>query len=162
MISALGQLVGASLLYKTLFASEKNLFDNIDIWSKRLFRLSFLLLFVKYILQLISALPIIGEPAFISREVTIGFIHLIMLGVVSFGLLGWLGYNKLVILISNGLKIFLFGFVLSEILLFYPALVIWFHAPALPYYYITLFVLTLFMLAGVVMIFFDNFKKPIY
>ena len=155
-LSALLQLYGARNLFKVLFATEKKLFANADTWQIRLFRLSFLLLFVKFILQLISALPETGSPAFISREVSIAYIHMIMLGVVTTGLMGWMGHSGLMDLSGSqftfGIKLFLAGFIISEALLFYPAMVLWFHAQVIPFYSIFLFVCSVLMLIGILIL----------
>ncbi len=89
------QLAGVSYLYKILFANEVKVFHCEKGLPQILFRFSFFALLIKYLLQLISALPKIGEAAFLNREVTIGFIHLVMLGVISAGIIGWLTGNGL-------------------------------------------------------------------
>lgn len=161
-LSAAVQLFGARSLYRLLFANEIKVFINGDTWVQRLFRLSFLCLFIKYIMQMLSALPELGTPAFISREVTIGFLHLVMLGVVTIGLLGWLAGNELISFkkyVSRiGLSAFITGFLLSEIILFYPALVIWFGVSGIPYFTYYLFYLAVLMLFGTLMIFSANVR----
>jgi hypothetical protein len=160
--SAAVQLFGARSLYKLLFANEVKVFLNGHVWVQRLFRLSFLCLFIKYIMQMLSALPELGTPAFISREVTIGFIHLVMLGFVTLGLLGWFTGNELISLKSLvsriGISVLVAGFMLSEIILFYPALVIWFGVSGIPYFTYYLFYLAGLMLLGTVMIFSANIR----
>jgi hypothetical protein len=113
-------------------------------------------------MQMLSALPELGTPAFISREVTIGFIHLVMLGFVTLGLLGWFTGNELISLKSLvsriGISVLVAGFMLSEIILFYPALVIWFGVSGIPYFTYYLFYLAGLMLLGTVMIFSANIR----
>jgi hypothetical protein len=157
---AVAQLIGIRLIYPALFAAQKRLFNDKSVWSVKLFRLSILALLVKFVLQLLISMPGAGEPAFISREVTIAFIHLVMLGVVTPGLIAWFGYNKIVEPgTKSALILYFTGFFVSEILLFYPSLVIWFRAPVLPYYSIILFAVTLVILVSVVMIFYTVIKK---
>jgi len=156
LISAFVQLFGAVIMFIVLYPLQKRVFNDGSGWPAKLFKFSFFLLLVKFVLQLLSALPGAGEPAFVSREVIIAFIHLVMLGVVTPGLFGWLGFNSLIELNNKltvrGIKIYLGGFVLSEVLLFYPSLVLWFRTPAIPYYSYLLFISTLALLAGVIML----------
>ncbi len=112
---------------------------------------------MKYLMQLISALPNIGDAAFLSREVTVCFIHLVIIGVISAGMLGWFAGFDLISSAGKwfkvGVYIFLVSFVLSEVLLFYPALVIWFKISGISNYAVYMFVLSCGMLAGTIGVF---------
>jgi len=157
------QLNGIRYLYILLFKNEVKIFQNAGNLPKLLFRFSFFMLFVKFLLQLVSALPKIGDAAFINREVTIGFIHLVMLGVISAGVLGWLAMNNLLNaqnkLLMYGTYIFLASFMVSEMLLFYPALVLWFGIPRIADYVSYLFYLSIGMLTGITIIFMSSLKR---
>lgn len=158
--SAAVQMLGARKLYKLLFVNEVKVFLKGSIWVQRLFRFSFLCLFLKFNMQLLSSIPELGIPAFISREVTIGYLHLVMLGVVTVGLLGWLAGNELISLNSKlgrvGLSALIAGFLLSEVILFYPALVIWFGVSGIPYFTYYLFYLSGVMMVGTALMFIGN------
>ncbi|HMQ80035.1 MAG TPA: hypothetical protein PKE39_07435 [Ignavibacteria bacterium] len=163
ILTAFVQLVGLRYLYKLLFANEIKVFHDKNTITHSLFRFSFLALFIKYLLQLVSALPNIGDVAFLSREVTIGFIHLVMLGVISSGMLGWFSGFDLIAAGSKwfkyGMVLFLITFALSEVLLFYPALVIWFKISGISNYAMYMFVLSGGMLAGTIAVFISSLKK---
>jgi hypothetical protein len=163
IISAFVQLIGLRYLYKLLFANEIKVFHDNNNITHSLFRFSFFALFIKYLLQLVSALPNIGDAAFLSREVTIGFIHLVMLGVISAGMLGWFAGFELIAAGSKwfnyGVLLFLITFALSEVLLFYPALVIWFKISGIANYAMYMFVLSGGMLAGTIAVFISSLKK---
>lgn len=157
ILTAFIQLAGLRYLYKLLFANEIRVFHDKKNIVHQLFRFSFFALFVKYLMQLVSALPNIGDAAFLSREVTIGFIHLVMIGVISAGMLGWFAGFDLISSAGKwfkvGVYIFLVSFVLSEVLLFYPALVIWFKISGVSNYAVYMFVLSCGMLAGTIGVF---------
>ncbi len=163
ILSAFVQLAGLRYLYKLLFANEIKVFHDKNNLTHSLFRFSFFALFVKYLLQLVSALPNIGDAAFLSREVTIGFIHLVMLGVISAGMLGWFAGFDLSASANKwfkyGVYLFLITFALSEVLLFYPALVIWFKITGISNYALYLFVLSCGMLAGTIAVFISSLKS---
>ena len=163
IITSFVQLIGLRYLYKLLFANEIKVFHDKNNITHSLFRFSFFALFIKYLLQLVSALPNIGDAAFLSREVTIGFIHLVMLGVISAGMLGWFAGFDLINAGSKWFKysvyLFLASFALSEVLLFYPALVIWFKISGISNYAMYMFVLSGGMLAGTIAVFISSSKK---
>jgi len=163
ILTAFVQLVGLRYLYKLLFANEIKVFHDKNNITHSLFRFSFLALFVKYLLQLVSVLPNIGDAAFLSREVTIGFIHLVMLGVISSGMLGWFAGFELINAGSKwfkyGVYLFLASFALSEIMLFYPALVIWFKISGIANYAMYMFILSGGMLAGTIAVFISSLQK---
>lgn len=163
IITAFVQLVGLRYLYRLLFANEIKVFHVPNNITHSLFRFSFFALFIKYLLQLVSALPNIGDAAFLSREVTIGFIHLVMLGVISAGMLGWFSGFELINAggkwFRYGVYLFLASFALSEVLLFYPALVIWFKISGISNYAMYMFILSGGMLAGTIAVFLSSSKK---
>lgn len=163
ILTAFVQLAGLRYLYKLLFANEIKVFHDKNNITHSLFRFSFFALFVKYLLQLVSALPNIGDAAFLSREVTIGFIHLVMLGVISAGMLGWFAGFDLINAGSKwfkyGVYLFLVSFALSEVLLFYPALVIWFKISGISNYAMYMFILSGGMLAGAISVFISSLKS---
>lgn len=165
--SAFLQMNGIRYLYKLLFANEALVTDvtgdSVQQRSVRLlFRFSFLALFIKFIMQLISALPKIGDAAFVNREVTIGYIHLVMLGVISTGIIGWFAASGLMNagkIFSFGIRLFIAALLVNEILLFYPALVMWFSLPGFLQYTAALFITAALMLAGIVVVFVSTLSK---
>jgi hypothetical protein len=163
ILTAFVQLAGLRYLYILLFANEIKVFHDKKNITHSLFRFSFLALFIKYLLQLVSALPNIGDAAFLSREVTIGFIHLVMLGIISAGMLGWFAGFDLIAAGSKwfkyGVYLFLASFALSEVLLFYPALVIWFKISGISNYAMYMFILSGGMLAGTIAVYISSLKK---
>ncbi len=163
IVSAFIQLIGLRYLYKLLFANEIKVFQLENSFAQNLFRFSFFALFVKYIMQLLSVLPIIGDVAFLSKDVAIGFIHLVMLGIISTGIIGWFAGNNLLNsqskLLKYGAYIFLISFTISEILLFYPALVIWFQVNGIANFTLYLFVLSILMLTGIILFFVASLRK---
>lgn len=165
VISAFVQLIGARFLYKLLFANEIKVFHPVIGIPMMLFRFSFLMLFIKFIMQLVSALPDIGNAAYISRDVAIGFLHLVMLGIMSAGMIGWFAGNELVNskskVFTTGVILFLLSFLFTEVILFYPALMIWFKVGGIPNSAVYLFYLAVSLLISSILIFISSLtKKP--
>jgi hypothetical protein len=162
-LSAFVQLIGLRFLYKLLYSNEVRVFQQGKGIPQLLFRFSFLMLFIKYIMQLISSLPEIGNAAYISRDVAIAFLHLVMLGIMSAGMLGWYSGNGL-LKSSNktfkaGVHLFLFSFFLTEAILFYPALMIWFKLGGIPNSAIYLFYLSISLLLSTILMFISSLEK---
>lgn len=162
-ISASAQLFGLRFLYTLLFQNEAKIFSGLPRLAQLLFRLCFFALLLKVIFQFLSVLPAVGSVAYMNRDVAIGFIHLVMLGVVTIGLLGWYSGNGLInannILVKTGALLLIAGLVFNEVILFYPALVTWFRvSPVMDSAYI-LFILSVTMLFGAILISIANLGK---
>jgi hypothetical protein len=158
------QLIGVRYLYRLLFAAEVKAFTSKGGTAQLLFRFSFFALLLKYLMQLISSVPQIGYNAFIIRDITIGYIHLVMLGVMTIGMLGWLYANDKLdlsnIFAKAGLGLLLISFVASELLLLYPAVIGWFGSSAIGNSVYYLFILSVFMMLASMLIFISRFVKP--
>lgn len=162
IIAAFTQLIGARYLYILLFTGEVKAFGKIGGMAQLLFRLSFFALFLKYIFQLISAVPQIGYPAFVIRDITIGYIHLVMLGVMTLGVLGWFTANGLYEAgrtARAGLFIFIAAFFVLELILFYPSPAGWFGLSPIPNTAVLMLALSAFMLFGTAIIFISSLSK---
>lgn len=81
--------------------------------------ISFLIL--KFLFQGMSAVPYLSEYAFGLRPIVIGFLHLVFLGVISLFIFGYGMHEQLIPenkLVKTGLKLFITGVILNEIILF--------------------------------------------
>jgi len=83
------------------------------------------LLVVKMILQLLSSLPYFADLAVTYLDFTIGYLHWTFLGVVTISLVVFLDYFKLIQLNTKMFYVYVSGFVLTESLIFYKAIVSW-------------------------------------
>ena len=94
---------------------------NIPSALRFLFYVTLVSLTAKFFLQALSIFPGLHQMAFETRDVIIGFLHLVMLGFVSSGLVFW--FARLNILRQNrffriGVFVYLTGFIGMEALLF--------------------------------------------
>jgi hypothetical protein len=159
-VSAFIQLFGALILLRTLLAYSKMLLNESAGLVKSLFYISVFSFFLKFILQLLSSSSYFSAIVFGNRDIIIGYIHLVMLGMVTCGLLWWFSnkeffdYNNS--LSKSGLLLFLSGFVLSEVLLFMQFLIYYNAVPNLPYHMI-LFISAILMLAGFMLLWFKQY-----
>lgn len=115
--------------------------------------------FVKLLMQLLAAFPLISNYIVNFKNLAIGFLHWVFLGVVTPAIFYLLHQSNLLSLTSRNYKIYLLGFVLTEILIFWQALMKIFNAPALPNLYQWLFAASCLIAISVGGIFISTFKR---
>jgi hypothetical protein len=123
--AALLQL-GALILFFLILRKSWAHWAQLQFQTKLLWGLSFISFIIKLILQAFSVVPSFGRLAFGFRPVIIAYLHLVMLGFISFLLIGFFIKEKLFYtsngLWKKGLFIFITGVILMEILLLIQAL----------------------------------------
>ena len=112
MAAALMQLIAAAFLLKDLrqLRWSKNLVDL-------LFKAAILFFVVKNVLQAFSALPAIADLAYLHRNYIIAYLHLVLVGFISFGSLSLMlksSDNHLKPLVKTGLVLFVITFIITE------------------------------------------------
>ena len=112
MAAALMQLIAAAFLLKDLrqLRASKNLVDL-------LFKAAILFFVVKNVLQALSALPVIADLAYLHRNYIIAYLHMVLVGFISFGALSLMlksRVNNLQPLVKSGLVLLVIAFILTE------------------------------------------------
>lgn len=123
-----------------------------------LFKLIAILLIVKILFQLISAIPSLANIAFHYKDFIIGYLHWTFLGVISLGIFAFLEYFKLIRLKSYILILYILGFIFSEILIFYNALQFWVELPLIPNRALILLVISALIPLSLFIILIENFR----
>ncbi len=124
-IGALFQLVAFGILlqgYNNLGKTAEALFTK---FQERIFKTLIVLLIVKMILQLLTAFPYFANLAATLLDFTIGYLHWTFLGVVTLSLFLFFDYLKLLQIFQKAYFLYLFGFFLTEILIFYEGIAAW-------------------------------------
>ena len=111
---------------------------------------------IKMFLQLLSAIPYFANMATTYLDFTVGYLHLTFLGVVTISLFLFLDYFKLLILNKKLFLVYVFGFLLTELLIFFKAIVAWQSATLFSEYYFILAVTSLLVLVAVLGILIHN------
>lgn len=121
-ISGCLQLIGIIIYILIIVRFTKLLTQNLPGIIRFLFLLSLLSVELKFILQFISGFPEINQMVFINRDIVIGFIHLVMLGFVTSGMIFWFSNQRIINSTSKsvkfGLILFAMGFITTELFLF--------------------------------------------
>ena len=120
IIGAFSQVAGLVLLVRILFRQKEKLLASLTIHAKWLLTLSALALTVKLILQLGSTIPSLSTLAYGYRPIVIAYLHLILLGVFTLFLLGYIMNEKNLPLNRKfilGIIVFASGILFNELLL---------------------------------------------
>lgn len=135
-------------------------FDSLKNIEKIVYGFALFSLALKIILQLAVLVPELAQTSHQIRNWVIGFIHLTMLGIITGFLLGFILQNQFLnrnkILISWGIKLFLIGYVLTELLLFGQGLFQYFAKEGIPDYYSYLFWISCSLPIGLFLILLSN------
>jgi len=117
--SALTQIIAWGFIVYCIWIYRTS-FSQINLFSKNLFKLSAVALTLKLLLQLISTIPSLSQLAFGFRPIVIGYLHLVLLGVITISIICYVtaieikGINKV---FKTGIIIFITGIIINEVLL---------------------------------------------
>ncbi len=120
VISAFVQVAAWIWLLRILKTNWPLLKNNLPAPARTIIILSALALTAKLLLQLGSTIPSLSNLAFGFRPIVIGYLHLVLLGVISLFLIGFMFAEKyfyINTLTRAGIFIFAVGVIINEILL---------------------------------------------
>ncbi len=118
--AVLAQLIGWGLMLNVIYKSSTLLSDRFSKTGKVLLLLSAIAFTLKLILQSGSIHPQLSQLSYGFRPIIIGYLHLVLLGVTSIFLIGYIISLKLIVVSKRvivGVSIFVGGVVINELLL---------------------------------------------
>ncbi len=122
-------------------------------WSGFLIRFAFAGFVLKILIQAAVVIPYLATVAYTIRGYVVGFVHLILLGILTPFVLGYAGRSSLLNLrpplTKTGIALLLAGFLSSEALLFFQGTLLWAAKGFLPHYHELLFLISVLMPTGV-------------
>ena len=131
-------------------------FTPLSYLEKTVYRFALCSLALKVIIQLVVLVPELAQVSHEIRNFVIGYIHLTMLGIITGFLFGFALQNSLLHLQNKiqkwGIKIFLLGFVATEILLFLQGTWLFLKSGSFPNYYQNLFIASICLPLGLLII----------
>lgn len=152
--SGVVQLIGCAIYFIEILSNVNAITIENNKIVKILFYMFLASLTAKFILQAASGLNKSNHIIFINRDIVIGYIHLVMLGLITCGLFylfitqGFLKINQLIN--KSGVVLFMVGFVVTEIFLFSQFLIGIIDFSMIPYRLI-LFIFSLLILIGLLL-----------
>lgn len=120
VLSAFAQLVGWIWLIKLLKPQLAFIKSTFSLFARRILLLSAIALTLKLLLQLGSTIPSLSTLAFGFRPIVIGYLHLVLLGVITMFMLGYIVTNNFIKINKQaiwGIVIFIIGVIINEIFL---------------------------------------------
>ena len=116
----LAQLIGWALILEIIFKNSAILGRQFSKMAKVLFILSALAFTIKLILQTGSIHPQLSQLSYGFRPIIIGYLHLVLLGVTTIFIIGYIFSQKFIKVSKSiliGISIFVVGVIVNEILL---------------------------------------------
>ena len=160
-IGALLQLICFVLFHRLIKEFAEQLKTIFGLLNYRVLQFILALFFIKVLLQLLSATPYFSEISYQYIDFVIGYLHLIFLGIITLAVLVLLNFLKLIVLPKVWTRIFLIGFILSEILIFYKGIAIWLRLNYTENYFLYLVIVSSLLPIGIIGIFSVNVKKKL-
>ncbi|MBS1626922.1 MAG: hypothetical protein JSR09_07515 [Bacteroidetes bacterium] len=160
LITAIMQLIGWFYITE-IIRKNKNIFSQINSTSKILFILSAVALTIKLLLQAFSTIPSLSQLAFGFRPIIIGYLHLVLLGVITIFLFAYttnFEMNFISTKLKKGIIIFVAGIILNEVILMLQGSADLGYV-SIPYLNELLFVVALILFSGLAVINFSFSRK---
>lgn len=120
VLAAFSQVAGWIFIIQEIKKQMKFIKVSLNRTVQWLLLFSSIAFSIKLLLQLGSTIPSLSTLAFGFHPIVIGYLHLVLLGVITLFLLGYLINEKQILLNSKtfaGIKIFTAGIIINEVLL---------------------------------------------
>lgn len=154
-IASVAQWVGVIFLLIALVPGLKSLTDKIPTMTYRLLVFALVLLAMKSTMELGLIYPPLADLVNNTRDVIIGYLHLTLLGFLTifvFAMFQMIGLIRTTKFVGISFSVFVAGFLLNELLLFFRTLGLWTDTYTIPYYPELLLVAAMTLLIAVTMI----------
>ena len=160
-LSAMGslfQLIAFGLLLKLIKTNKSEINSIFSPFLVNILKISGVLFLIKLVLQVTVCIPFIAEMVSYNVDFVIGYIHWVFLGVVSIPILTFLFHYQLAIKSKILFRVYLLGFILTEILIFYKGILIWLELNIINNYYHYLVIASGIILLAIFGLFLIQFK----
>lgn len=120
IVAVISQLIAWALMIQIFINNGNKINEQIHPVGKTLFILSAIAFTIKLLLQTGSIHPALSQLSYGFRPIIIGYLHLVLLGVTTIFILGYIISYKLINinkLLISGVFIFVVGIIINELLL---------------------------------------------
>ncbi len=146
-------------LFAFILRNKYQLKAGLSSFNYQILKITGILLVGKIFMQSLTAMPFFADLAFENIDFVIGYLHWVFLGFVSLALFGFLNWLKLIRLPKKAFHLYLSGFVISEILIFYKGFVLWLGLPFFSSYFLILVLVSALIPIAVGWIIGPNLRK---
>lgn len=160
VIASFIQVIAWCWLLQITICNSHQIFSLGTPYSKRIFKLCAFALTIKLLLQLGSTIPSLSIFAFGFRPIVIAYLHLVLLGVISIFIVGYMFFNPVVYInktIKTGTVIFIGGIILNEIILMLQGITAMDYI-VVPFTNELLLFISLLMFSGILLMFISQVK----
>ncbi|KAF2331795.1 hypothetical protein DM444_11380 [Flavobacterium ginsenosidimutans] len=165
-LGVLMQLGAFIYFYKMLKPQIIDFKSRLNKTTKMVYGLALCSLFLKVGIQLLTLFPNLAEVSHQIRNFVIGFIHLTTLGIITGFLFGILLQNKMLYTNSKTLKIgvkcFILGYVLTEVLLFLQGWFFFFGEGSITGYFQSILIFSILLVLGLVLMMSSIIRRNLY
>jgi len=165
-INSLGILIQLSafiLFVKIIRPYFRTFFSALKPIEKTVYVFALFSLCLKIGIQLIILFPGLNQISHQIRNFVIGYIHLMMLGIITGFLFGFVLQNQFInrkkIMVRSGIQLFLLGFILSEIILFTQGIYFFFEWGQLSDYHQNLFIASIGLPMGLLILIIGQLRQ---
>lgn len=161
VLASFSQVIAWIILVRAFFTHRKIIITTVRKEAKWLLWLSAAALTIKLLLQMGSTIPSLSQLAFGFRSIVIAYLHLVLLGVITMFLLGYIfTLNVLTVKKTTvyGIVIFVAGIFLNELMLMLQG-VASFSYTIIPYTNELLLSFALMMFSGILLLLFSQLRN---
>ncbi|MCB0668964.1 MAG: hypothetical protein KDC80_24235 [Saprospiraceae bacterium] len=160
-IGVLMQLVALYYLGRIILDMRGALMVKLERRAYGLWRITFYLFVLKIVLQSLVAVPKLAIMSYTIRNFIIGFIHLLMLGILSLFIFGLIRSMTRTIskMETIAVRIYLFAFFTTEAALFIQGLIIWMGMSFITGYYEFIFLMSVLFPVAIAIYLYDFVKN---
>lgn len=137
-VGSVFQIMAILLLGRYFSLRRSQLKEVLSNFQYNLLAAIFVLLVLKMILQLLTALPFLANLASKYIDFTVGYLHWTFLGVISTGLFLFLDFFKLIRISRTAYLFYVVGFIITEVLIFYKGMAAWLNLSVIDGYFTVL------------------------
>ncbi|HSI69980.1 MAG TPA: hypothetical protein VK941_07095 [Gillisia sp.] len=143
-------------LFQLIKPGWQDLISHLSPFVITLLKIAGVFLAIKIVMQLLTAIPYFAEISFLYTDFVIGYLHLVFLGTISIALFAFLLSFNLIRMSPKTFWIYLAGFLLSELLIFYKGSAIWLGLPFFTKYFTVLLLVSSLIPIAVAILLFKN------
>ncbi|MER2996752.1 hypothetical protein [Pontibacter populi] len=161
-IAAFVQVIALAILVAIVRPIRNQLLGLFGTWSRTIVLLAATAFMFKILMQFSTAFPYMADLAYQLRNFIIGYLHLVLIGFVSFFIVAFCvqqGWLRLRSTISRwGMGLFIVGFITSEALLFLQGIFYWIGAGTIANYNEMLFSVSICLPTGLILFFISQLQ----
>jgi hypothetical protein len=161
ILAVICQLLAWAIMVKYILQHWSAITQSVSSFTRIMFILACSALTIKLLLQTGSVVPSLSKLAFGFRPIVIGYLHLVLLGIMTLFILAWLYRTE--VLFNNqrtraSLSIFIAGILINEALLMIQGIADIQYLDV-PYTNLLLFFAAIILFTGAALIFFSHFSN---